>query len=60
MVDPRFQMAHHGEVLSLLGDIWPSLERVKLPRTLAEIAADIRAIEQEAEGLLDGLLAGAG
>ena len=59
MVDPRFQMAHHGEVLSLLGDIWPSLERVKLPRTLAEIAADIRAIEQE-EGLLDGLLVGAG
>jgi type I restriction enzyme M protein len=29
-------------------------------RTLAEIAADIRAIEAEAEGLLDGLLVGAG
>ncbi|MEB3324842.1 MAG: hypothetical protein VKM17_05845 [Cyanobacteriota bacterium] len=53
-------MAHHGEVLSLLGDIWPSLERVKLLRTLVEIAADIRAIEREAEGLVEGLLAGAG
>ncbi len=59
-MDPRFQMAHQGEVLSLLGDIWPSLERVKLLRTLVEIAADIRAIEREAEGLLEGLLAGAG
>jgi type I restriction enzyme M protein len=29
-------------------------------RSLAEIAADIRAIEAEAEGLLDGLLVGAG
>ena len=26
------------------------------PRTLAEISADILAIEKEAEGLLDGLL----
>jgi type I restriction enzyme M protein len=28
-------------------------------RTLAEISADILAIEKEAEGLLDGLLVGA-
>lgn len=28
-------------------------------RSLAEIAVDIRAIEQEAKGLLEGLLVGA-
>lgn len=38
-VPSLFPMAHHGEVLSLLGDIWLSLERVKLLSTLAEIAA---------------------
>jgi type I restriction enzyme M protein len=63
------------EVLPYTPDAWISAEATKVGyevsftrhfykpkplRSLAEIAADIRAIEQEAEGLLDGLLVGAG
>jgi len=63
------------EVLPYTPDAWINPEATKVGyevsftrhfykpkplRTLAEIAADIRAIEAEAEGLLDGLLVGAG
>ena len=63
------------EVLPYTPDAWINAEATKVGyevsftrhfykpkplRSLAEIAADIRAIEQEAEGLLDGLLVGAG
>jgi type I restriction enzyme M protein len=63
------------EVLPYTPDAWVNAEATKVGyevsftrhfykpkplRSLAEIAADIRAIEQEAEGLLDGLLVGAG
>jgi type I restriction enzyme M protein len=63
------------EVLPYTPDAWINPEATKVGyevsftrhfykpkplRSLAEIAADIRAIEAEAEGLLDGLLAGAG
>jgi type I restriction enzyme M protein len=63
------------EVLPYTPDAWVNAEATKVGyevsftrhfykpkplRTLAEIAADIRTIEQEAEGLLDGLLVGAG
>jgi len=63
------------EVLPYTPDAWRNPEATKVGyevsftrhfykpkplRTLAEIAADIRAIEQEAEGLLDGLLVRAG
>jgi type I restriction enzyme M protein len=62
------------EVLPYTPDAWLNAEATKVGyevsftrhfykpkplRSLAEIAADIRAIEQEAEGLLDGLLVGA-
>lgn len=63
------------EVLPYTPDAWINPEATKVGyevsftrhfykpkplRSLAEIAADIRAIEAEAEGLLDGLLVGAG
>ena len=63
------------EVLPYTPDAWLNPEATKVGyevsftrhfykpkplRTLAEIAADIRAIEAEAEGLLDGLLVRAG
>jgi type I restriction enzyme M protein len=63
------------EVLPYTPDAWINQEATKVGyevsftrhfykprplRNLAEIAADIRAIEAEAEGLLDGLLVGAG
>jgi len=63
------------EVLPYTPDAWLNAEATKVGyevsftrhfyklkplRSLSEIAADIRAIEQEAEGLLDGLLVGAG
>jgi type I restriction enzyme M protein len=65
----------HREVLPYTPDAWINPEAIKVGyevsftrhfykpkplRSLAEIAADIRAIEAEAEGLLDGLLVGAG
>jgi type I restriction enzyme M protein len=63
------------EVLPYTPDAWINPEATKVGyevsftrhfykpkplRSLSEIAADIRAIEAEAEGLLDGLLVGAG
>ena len=63
------------EVLPYTPDAWINPEATKVGyevsftrhfykpkplRSLAEIAADIRAIEAEADGLLDGLLVGAG
>ena len=63
------------EVLPYTPDVWIKEEATKIGyeisftrhfhqpqplRTLQEISADIRAIEKEAEGLLDGLLVGVG